>query len=526
MKKNELCPRSPRQGLIEARRQRGLSQIQVASLLKTTNVNVSRWENGITVPSAYYQMALCRLFGKTAAALDLSAGERKEKGIGWYDSAIPYALIDSLVGRESLLEELRSALRPGTVHALYGLPGVGKTTLAVALARHASIQRLYDGILWVGLGPEPQVLEAFKHWGDVLGISLQEHPTTEEAWVKILHQAIGTRKILIVIDDAWEIEHALRLKIGNFGCTYLLTTRLPEVALQFAEKQAIKVDELHEDSGLQLLIQLAGTPEEVPEQTRKEMRNLVRSVGGLPLAITLLGKYLYRQMHSGQPRRMQVALARLLTAQERLHVEIPVSPWERPGWMAAGSSLSLQAALAVSEQQLDENVRKVLHALALFQPKPASFSEEAALAIAACGVSELDLLYQAGFLESKDAGRYYLHRTIADYARLHGEKTFPQVADRFVRYYVQFIEANHPEDELEKERGNIVNMLQIAYTIQHELCVRAICGFVPYLLSHGFYDLSEHYLRCALQEVDHDQRCKARLLHLLNQALKAREAKH
>jgi hypothetical protein len=50
--------------------------------------------------------------------------------------------------------------------------------------------------------------------------------------------------LLLVIDDAWRIEAALAFKVGGPRCAYLMTTRFPPIALQFAPNDAITIPEL------------------------------------------------------------------------------------------------------------------------------------------------------------------------------------------------------------------------------------------------------------------------------------------
>ena len=57
--------------LHDARLERGWSQQQLAELLGTTSVNISRWENGSNFPTPYYRQKLCEVFGKTPAELGL-----------------------------------------------------------------------------------------------------------------------------------------------------------------------------------------------------------------------------------------------------------------------------------------------------------------------------------------------------------------------------------------------------------------------------------------------------------------------
>src|SRR5215472_11467678 len=63
----------PRVRLTDARNDRELSQQEVADLIGSTHVNVSRWERGITRPGPFFRRKLCKLFGKTEEELDLGS---------------------------------------------------------------------------------------------------------------------------------------------------------------------------------------------------------------------------------------------------------------------------------------------------------------------------------------------------------------------------------------------------------------------------------------------------------------------
>src|SRR2546421_3906138 len=64
----------PRWRLAEARTIRKWSQQEVAGLIGTSSINISRWERGITRPNPYFRRKLCALFGKSEQELDISAG--------------------------------------------------------------------------------------------------------------------------------------------------------------------------------------------------------------------------------------------------------------------------------------------------------------------------------------------------------------------------------------------------------------------------------------------------------------------
>ncbi len=145
------------------------------------------------------------------------------------------------------------------------------------------------------------------------------------------------------------------------------------------------------------------------------IRQLAHSVGGLPLALTLIGKYLRVQSHSRQPRRIKAALERLKNVHERLHLNEPYALVERHPSLEQGASLSLRSVIAVSDQVLDDCARATLHSLAVFPAKPNSFSRKAAQVVSAQPVECLDVLNDVGILESSGPGRYTLHQTISDY---------------------------------------------------------------------------------------------------------------
>ena len=105
----------------------------------------------------------------------------------FYDPFLPppFAGKDQLVGRDMLLQQLEQCILDTHRIALHGLPGVGKTALAIALAHNAEIRaRFCDGILWAGLGLHAHLQTEFRRWGTVLGVSLPEAtlPPLQDTW--------------------------------------------------------------------------------------------------------------------------------------------------------------------------------------------------------------------------------------------------------------------------------------------------------------------------------------------------------
>jgi tetratricopeptide (TPR) repeat protein/transcriptional regulator with XRE-family HTH domain len=504
-----MPPKKINQLLRSAREQHNWSQKEVAEAIGTTVGNVSRWERGLTSPAPYYRRKLCDLFGKEASALGLQGEEMGESladstqemastpdDESLYDPAIPVLDDWELIGRDAFLEQLKQQLCAGNTLALHGLPGIGKTALAQALVHDPQIQAHFaDGVLWAALGPQPNSASILSRWGTLLEVPLEERESIREseAWARSLRTAIGSKRLLIVIDDAWKPEEAVALKVGGPHCTYLLTTRFPGVAATFTLKGAIVVPELSEEDGLALLARLCP---EVMRSHHNDARSLVRSVGALPLGLVLMGKYLHvRAYGSEQQRRIRVALEHLHSADGRLRLSEPIAPTDRHPGLEPGVPFSLLSMIAVSERQLDRQDRAALCALSVFPAKPHSFSESAALFVSGCTASILDRLLDAGLLESAGPDRYCLHQTIADYARMQLRDDHPW--QQLIAYCTHELVESYQTDEtvLEQQCATLLAALEAVPRVgSGERLLPGVCHFALFLLTSGLSALAEPLL--------------------------------
>jgi DNA-binding XRE family transcriptional regulator len=354
-----------------ARIRQQLSQAAVAERVGTTTQNVSRWERGVTRPNPYYRDKLCKFFGKDPWELDLDVAPGSFGSLPTrdriFDPVIPAHPPRPFVGRVHELATIKTRLcagAKGLVVALHGLPGVGKTTLAWAIAYSTHIHQYFeDGVMWVTLGPNPDLLLLLSRWGALLRIpeTTLEGIGNLQQWMGTLNNAIGTRRMLLVIDDVWSSVDADVFRVGGPHCTHLVTTRFRSVAAITATPPVMPVTirELADAESLVLLQRLAP---ETRGCAASMLRTFVQSVGGLPLALKQAGSYLHRT-----------------------------------------ASMVGSDAIPVSIQRLSE---------------PHAFSESEALAAAHCSLGALDELLDAGVLEPCLQDSYALHAVIAAYARV------------------------------------------------------------------------------------------------------------
>ncbi len=508
--------RVPNRRLRHERKAREWTQSYVAKQVNTNSFTVSRWETGDTFPNPEHRLRLCELFQMSMAELGLVSPSvearltRKHDNTAkltpgaLYDPAIPHAR-STLVGRERILASLKRLLieqKRATTFALQGLPGVGKTALAVALATDKEVRATFsDGILWASLGFQPDIADHLSHWSQLLGLNvapIQKIMNREEVG-KAIRAALGARCMLIVIDDAWTVEDAFAFHVGGPNCAYLLTSRHTDIALHCAD-HTTTIDELNEDDGVTLLVRLAPACKHVLH----DVHTLVRAVGGLPLALTLMGRYVHAETYNKHIRRLSQAIEKLHSVEERLHLTQSLDPTEGISSISGSTTFSLQTVIAVSDQRLTQEARSALRALAIFPPKPNTFQEEAALATAAIAAATLDELTDAGLVESQGQGYYMLHQVIADYARTVDERDTSirkAVEERMVLFYINLISAqSHHLEALERDSQNILAAFEIAQKrAMFTSLLYGINTLAPLWIVRGQQKLAIHHLHTAQQ---------------------------
>ncbi len=362
----------------------------------------------------------------------------------------------SLVGRDPLLHDLKLQLAGGRHVALCFKPGVGKSALATALANDREVRTRFDsGVLWASLNLKPNVLSELKKWGVALGLppekmeeldqlQLASDPKADpaqaakqaiEQWAEALNRQIGARRMLLVIDDAWDLEPAKALLLNAPNCAHLVTTReQAKVAGMLGSSFDVHVvDELSEADGIEFLRQLAPNAVNMfPDEARK----LFHAVGGMPQGLLLLGMHLRQVSWSAQRRRISDAYRDIQT-----NLEKRLEPLHR--------------AIKISYDALpDDETRWALRALSIFRPKPGKFSEEAALAVLRKPASVIDKLHDSGLIETMSRGSdphslpYTMHRTIAEFARGLLPKRQAQTLHRrateyFSKWLKEYEEAEH-----------------------------------------------------------------------------------
>jgi DNA-binding SARP family transcriptional activator len=316
--------------------------------------------------------------------------------------------IKHFTGRAEVLQELdaltASAESPGNVVVIAGMPGVGKTALALHWAqRH--LDRFPDGQLHADLGAYSSATPVDPHavlarFLVALGVPAAAVPPKTDQRQDLFNRLLDGRRTLVILDDVANSAQAQPLIPVAPGCLTLITSRrrLGHLSVKFTAPTITAPPLSTEDSSV-LLVRLIGSLRAGREP--EGLRELVQAAHGLPLALRIIGEQV-----SERPRASISDLADEL----RTHLLDPTSDDDQA---------SLESVFSWSYRKLTPELATLFRRLAAHPGT--SFSVEAAAAMAGAEPeitkTRLDALAKV-HLVRHDTSRYYrFHDLLRVYAK-------------------------------------------------------------------------------------------------------------
>jgi tetratricopeptide (TPR) repeat protein len=395
---------------------------------------------------------------------------------------VPARIDGGLVGRNSTIERIKKSLLEDSDVAVYsGLPGVGKTALANAIAHDKSINEKFGGnVCWLSVGRcGPEHLSHWVHrlapWAFALKIRPEQidAATFSEDGAKLSHlitAALADRSMLLIFDDVWEMGDAQIFKSIGANCGRLITTRSVTIASNFvtAAPCAVSVGEVSASGAMSLMERFVPDAEEYGDRIGK----VLTLVGGVPFLIIIVAKTLReKQLTLGRQaaeRYLDELIAKRdvldLPAEERL-------PQDQMTVMREGQSRTYKAIIELTTEGFKTREKSALTALSAFPPKSNTFSREAGIAVAG-EESSLETLCASGLLEWSDPApprftiqRLSMHQAIADFAKQAREgeaEAYQRMAGYFIDYVAEAGQQQSPDEWVESlvpEAENIRTLL-------------------------------------------------------------------
>ncbi len=302
---------------------------------------------------------------------------------------LPPAL-GEMVGRQDLVADVLADLGQRSLVTLTGVGGVGKTRLALEVARRSKSQ-FPDGVCFVELAPlsEDRVTDEI---AKLLGFRSQGGAP----W-RVALQALGNRKLLLILDNAEHVMPQVSRAVEEF-LTYvpqssvLVTSRIP---IGLANEVRKRMPSLHPSTAYALFCQRARAAHS-SFQPSEAAERLCALLDGIPLAIELTAA------HAGNVpiHELSEEFARDLAL-------------DSPGHQRAGRHETMRAAILASIQAIPEDLKNQFIRLSVFA---GGFTLDAAQSVANLTPSKLGTLTDRSLMEF-DGARYRILEPVRQLGR-------------------------------------------------------------------------------------------------------------
>ncbi|TYH21648.1 hypothetical protein ES288_A04G062000v1 [Gossypium darwinii] len=182
---------------------------------------------------------------------------------------------------------------------LWGMGGVGKTTLAREVGNQAEKLNLFNKVVIATVSQKPNfeaIQDQIAQYIDFDMKNERGRRSVQDLWLRLKNE----QRILVILDDVWTYIN-LKEKIGiptgedHKGCKVLLTTRRQQVCLATDCQKVVQLGCLDGDEAWTLFVLFAMKASlngSVDDAIRKVATKIIRKCQGLPIAIVPLGSAL------------------------------------------------------------------------------------------------------------------------------------------------------------------------------------------------------------------------------------------
>jgi len=315
----------------------------------------------------------------------------------------------------SVLLEKAGPGRTVVISAINGTAGIGKTALAVYWA-HQVAQQFPDGQLYVNLrgfdpsGSPVKPAAAIRDFLDAFAVPVDRIPGSLEAQAALYRSLLAERRVLVVLDNARDVDQVRSLLPGSPTCLVVVTSRSQLSGLTATEgAHPLALDLLTVAVARELLAchvgaeRVAGEAEAVDE--------LISLCARLPLALVIMGAR--ASEHPGFPLKALVAQFR------------DAEGWRLDALDGHDLATNVRAVFSWSYRYLSAWTARMFRLLGV-HPGP-DISLPAAASMAAIPLEQarqlLSELIDAGMVTEHIPGRFAFHDLLRAYAtdRAHTE---------------------------------------------------------------------------------------------------------
>ncbi|KAF3457791.1 hypothetical protein FNV43_RR02450 [Rhamnella rubrinervis] len=200
--------------------------------------------------------------------------------------------------RNSIMTGILEALRKDDITSVgvYGMPGIGKTTLVKEVARQALEEKLFDDAIEVTVSESPNLEKVQQDIAKGLHVVFQDEDGVKERSDRLRHGLGKEENLLLILEDVWKKLdlHAIGIDFDQDhqkGCKILLTSRNQDVLqgdMDVNVENNFKIEPLSESEACICFSKIVGddfSSDDENSELKSTAIKIVEQCACLPLAI-------------------------------------------------------------------------------------------------------------------------------------------------------------------------------------------------------------------------------------------------
>ncbi|XP_030442186.2 disease resistance protein RPM1-like [Syzygium oleosum] len=231
------------------------------------------------------------------------------RGTSWHDLREDAFLLEEgeLVGIDEPREELVKWLvdrEPGLeVLSIFGMGGLGKTTLAKRVYDNHQVKAYFQSHAWITVSQSYEIEDILRDMVEQLHEEIKQPvPQGMESMnrmrlMQIVKNFLQQKRYVIILDDVWNSKALEGIKNAmpnsSFCSRIIITTRMADVATVFNQSKVYKLKPLSAEESWSLFCKKAFRGNPCPPYLEHLSQQILKKCEGLPLAIVAIGGLLF-----------------------------------------------------------------------------------------------------------------------------------------------------------------------------------------------------------------------------------------
>ncbi|RWR88082.1 putative disease resistance protein isoform X1 [Cinnamomum micranthum f. kanehirae] len=272
-------------------------EVQVSNIEKKLEEQNKCWDG--CMPNYYLRQKISRMSLKLIIQADELIADGKFENVSLEQQAVlgctlPTTSIASKTTADVTLEAILHCILNTEMRIIgvYGMGGVGKTTIMMNINNRLIKTTDFDHIIWITVSKDVDVNRFQRRIAKKLKIDFKEGEDDDDTKSKIFSALERRKKFLLILDDKWDDFPLDKVGIPNpseeNGCKIVLTTRDLRVC-RAMRAHAVKVKVLSHEESWELFKKNAGDVA-LSMGIEELAKGVTRECCYLPLAIITVGK--------------------------------------------------------------------------------------------------------------------------------------------------------------------------------------------------------------------------------------------